>query len=148
MATMMTANVFFIIMPNQRKSVAALIAGQTPDARMVKPSNQRSTHNNYITLPVLFMMLSNHYPVTYSNASVIPALVTLVIVTGALVRYFYNMWHGDHDRRLRGGRGSPPLLRSGWRSGCAWRRLRACAPVIGLGLALPAVIGRRTRLER
>jgi uncharacterized membrane protein len=98
MATMMTANVFFIIMPNQRKSVAALIAGQTPDPAWGKTSKQRSTHNNYITLPVLFMMLSNHYPVTYSNAGVIPALVTLVIIAGALVRYFYNMWHGDHDK--------------------------------------------------
>jgi uncharacterized membrane protein len=47
---------------------------------------------------VLFMMLSNHYPVTYANASIIPALVTLVIIAGALVRYFYNMWHGDHDK--------------------------------------------------
>ena len=44
------------------------------------------------------MMLSNHYPVTYANAHVIPALVTLVIVAGALVRYFYNMWHADHDK--------------------------------------------------
>src|SRR4029077_7118106 len=94
----MTANVFFIIMPNQRKSVAALIAGQTPDPAWGKTSKQRSTHNNYITLPVLFMMLSNHYPVTYANAAVIPALVTLVIIAGALVRYFYNMWHADHDK--------------------------------------------------
>jgi len=98
MATMMTANVFFVIMPNQRKSVAALIAGKTPDAKWVKTSKQRSTHNNYITLPVIFMMLSNHYPVTYANASVIPALVTLVIIAGALVRYFYNMWHADHAK--------------------------------------------------
>jgi uncharacterized membrane protein len=98
MATMMTANVFFVIMPNQRKSVAALVAGKTPDAKWVKTSKQRSTHNNYITLPVLFMMLSNHYPVTYANAHVIPALVTLVIIAGALVRYFYNMWHADHDK--------------------------------------------------
>jgi uncharacterized membrane protein len=98
MATMMTANVFFIIMPNQRKSVAKLIAGETPDPKWGKESKQRSTHNNYITLPVLFMMLSNHYPVTYANARVIPALVTLVIIAGALVRYFYNMWHGDHEK--------------------------------------------------
>ena len=97
MATMMTANVFFVIMPNQRKSIAALIAGQTPDPKWGKNAKQRSTHNNYITLPVLFMMLSNHYPVTYANAQIIPALVTLVIIAGALVRYFYNMWHGDHD---------------------------------------------------
>ena len=98
MATMMTANVFFIIMPNQRKSIAKLIAGQTPDPKWGKEAKQRSTHNNYITLPVLFMMLSNHYPVTYANRRVIPAMVTLVIIAGALVRYFYNMWHADHDK--------------------------------------------------
>jgi uncharacterized membrane protein len=98
MATMMTANVFFVIMPNQRKSVAALIAGKTPEPAWVKTSKQRSTHNNYITLPVLFMMLSNHYPLTYSNARVIPAIVTLVIVSGAMIRYFYNAWHGNHDK--------------------------------------------------
>jgi uncharacterized membrane protein len=54
MATIMTANVFFIIMPNQRKSVAALMAGETPDPASGKSSKVRSTHNNYITLPVLF----------------------------------------------------------------------------------------------
>jgi uncharacterized membrane protein len=98
MATIMTANVFFVIMPNQRKSVAALVAGKTPEPDWVRTSKQRSTHNNYITLPVLFMMLSNHYPITYANASVIPAIVTLVIIAGALLRYFYNMWHGDHEK--------------------------------------------------
>jgi uncharacterized membrane protein len=98
MATMMTANVFFVIMPNQRKSVAALIAGKTPEPKWVKESKQRSTHNNYITLPVLFMMLSNHYPLTYANARVIPAIVTLVVVCGAMIRYFYNMWHADHAK--------------------------------------------------
>jgi uncharacterized membrane protein len=98
MATMMTANVFFIIMPNQRKAVAALIAGRTPDPKWGKASKQRSTHNNYITLPVLFMMLSNHYPVTFANPRVIPAIVTCVIVAGALARYFYNVWHADHGK--------------------------------------------------
>ena len=98
MATIMTANVFFVIMPNQRKSVAALMAGQKPDPKWVKSSKVRSTHNNYITLPVLFLMLSNHYPSTFSNARVIPAIVTCIIVAGALVRYFYNVWHLDHDR--------------------------------------------------
>jgi uncharacterized membrane protein len=98
MATMMTGNVFFIIMPNQRKSVEALKAGRKPDPKWVKTSKQRSTHNNYITLPVLFLMLSNHYPMTFSNPRVIPAVVTCVIVAGALVRYFYNVWHLDHAR--------------------------------------------------
>ena len=98
MATIMTANVFFIIMPNQRKSVAALMAGETPDPKWGKSSKIRSTHNNYITLPVLFLMLSNHTPSTFSNPRVIPAIVTCIIVAGAMVRYFYNVWHLDHDR--------------------------------------------------
>ncbi len=98
MATMMTGNVFFVIMPNQRKSVAALMAGKTPDPKWAKTSKTRSTHNNYITLPVLFMMLSNHYPVAYANPRVIPAIVTCVIVAGALIRYFYNVWHADHAK--------------------------------------------------
>ena len=97
MATMMTGNVFFVIMPNQRKAVAALLAGQKPDPKWGKTSKTRSTHNNYITLPVLFLMLSNHYPMTYSNPRVIPAIVTCIIVAGALVRYFYNVWHLDHS---------------------------------------------------
>ncbi len=98
MATAMTANVFFVIMPNQRKSVAALVAGQKPDPKWVKQSKIRSTHNNYITLPVLFMMLSSHYPMTYANRHVIPAIVVCIIIAGALVRYFYNVWHLGHDR--------------------------------------------------
>ncbi len=98
MATIMTANVFFVIMPNQRKSVAALMADAKPDPKWVKTSKVRSTHNNYITLPVLFLMLSNHYPMTFSNPKAIPAIVTCVIVAGALVRYFYNVWHLDHAR--------------------------------------------------
>lgn len=98
MATAMTANVFFIIMPNQRKSVAALLKGEQPDPKWVKTSKIRSTHNNYITLPVLFMMLSSHYPMTYADSRTIPAVVVFVIVSGAMVRYFYNVWHLDHAR--------------------------------------------------
>jgi hypothetical protein len=98
MATMMTGNVFFVIMPNQRKNVAALLAGKQPDPKWVKTSKTRSTHSNYITLPVLFPMLSNHYPMTCSNSRVIPLIVTCIIIAGALVRYFHNAWHADHDK--------------------------------------------------
>ena len=73
MATIMTANVFFIIIPNQKKVVAALKAGEVPDARYGKMGKQRSMHNNYITLPVLFLMLSNHYPLTYATNALDPA---------------------------------------------------------------------------
>ena len=97
MATMMTANVAMIIMPNQRKVIAALERGETPDPKYGKQAKQRSAHNNYITLPVLFLMLSNHYPMFWANAAVIPAIVFLVIVAGALIRHFYNMRHANHD---------------------------------------------------
>src|SRR5205085_6710552 len=63
--TVMVANVFFIIIPNQKKVVADLIAGRTPDPKLGAQAKQRSLHNNYMTLPVLFIMLSNHYPMTY-----------------------------------------------------------------------------------
>ncbi|KQU52162.1 cysteine desulfurase [Bosea sp. Leaf344] len=98
MATIMTANVAMVIMPGQRKVIAALTAGEQPDPRLGKRAKQRSTHNNYITLPVLFLMLSNHYPVTYANAATIPALVALVIVAGALIRHFFNIRHADHAK--------------------------------------------------
>lgn len=98
MATIMTANVAMVIMPGQRKVIAALTVGEKPDPRLGKQAKQRSTHNNYITLPVLFLMLSNHYPVTYANAATIPALVALVIVAGALIRHFFNIRHADHAK--------------------------------------------------
>jgi uncharacterized membrane protein len=98
MATMMAGNVLMVIIPNQRKVVADLVVGRTPDARYGKIGKQRSTHNNYITLPVLFMMLANHYPVTYANNSVIPLITALVVVAGAVIRHFYNVRHADHTK--------------------------------------------------
>jgi uncharacterized membrane protein len=95
MATIMTGNVFFNIIPGQRKVVASLIAGQTPDPAIGKAAKQRSTHNNYLTLPVLFLMLSNHYPLTYSTQFTF-AIVGLVLVAGALIRHFYNQRHAGH----------------------------------------------------
>jgi uncharacterized membrane protein len=92
MATIMTANVAMNIIPGQRKVVAALKAGQEPDPAIGKAAKQRSTHNNYLTLPVLFLMMSNHYPHTYSTQWAW-VIVALVLVAGALVRHFYNVRH-------------------------------------------------------
>lgn len=91
-ATIMTANVFFIIMPNQRIVVADLQAGRVPDAKYGKIAKLRSTHNNYLTLPVVFLMLSNHYPLAFAtqNAWIIAALVFLMGVT---IRHFFNTMH-------------------------------------------------------
>ncbi|SDI27823.1 urate hydroxylase PuuD [Alloyangia pacifica] len=91
-ATIMTANVFFIIMPNQRIVVDDLKNGRTPDPKYGKIAKLRSTHNNYLTLPVVFLMLSNHYPLAFAtaNAWIIPCLVFLMGVT---IRHFFNSMH-------------------------------------------------------
>ncbi|MEM6408283.1 MAG: urate hydroxylase PuuD [Pseudomonadota bacterium] len=91
-ATIMSANVFFIIMPNQRIVVADLKAGRTPDAKYGKIAKLRSTHNNYLTLPVIFLMLSNHYPLAFATeyAWIIAALVFLMGVT---IRHYFNTMH-------------------------------------------------------
>jgi uncharacterized membrane protein len=91
-ATIMTGNVFWIIMPNQRVVVADLIAGRKPDAKYGKIAKQRSTHNNYLTLPVIFLMLSNHYPLAFASHWnwLIAALVFLMGVT---IRHWFNSRH-------------------------------------------------------
>lgn len=91
-ATIMTANVFFIIMPNQRVVVKDLQEGRTPDPKYGKIAKLRSTHNNYLTLPVLFLMLSNHYPLAFATeySWLIAALVFLIGVT---IRHYFNTMH-------------------------------------------------------
>ena len=81
-ASIMSANVFFIIMPNQRIVVADLKAGRTPDAKYGKIAKQRSTHNNYLTLPVIFLMLSNHYPLAFASE-----------MMGVTIRHYFNSLH-------------------------------------------------------
>ncbi|WP_029004751.1 urate hydroxylase PuuD [Azorhizobium doebereinerae] len=92
MATIMTANVFLIIIPNQRKVVAALKAGEAPDPKYGKIGKLRSSHNNYFTLPVIFLMMSNHYPITYSTPYAF-VIVALALIGGAIIRVFYNKRH-------------------------------------------------------
>ena len=65
--SIMVANVLFIIIPNQRKTIDALLAGREPDPAWGYQAKQRSIHNNYLTLPVVFTMLSNHYSFTYET---------------------------------------------------------------------------------
>ena len=88
----MTANVFLIIMPNQRIVVKDLQEGRTPDAKYGKIAKLRSTHNNYLTLPVVFLMLSNHNPLAFGTDYnwIIAALVFLMGVT---IRHYFNTRH-------------------------------------------------------
>jgi len=92
LGTVMAANVFFVIIPNQRKVVADLISGRTPDPALGKAGKQRSLHNNYMTLPVLFIMISPHYPMTYGAER--PWLVLALLgLTGVAVRHVFNLRH-------------------------------------------------------
>ncbi|MEM6760931.1 MAG: urate hydroxylase PuuD [Pseudomonadota bacterium] len=91
-ATIMTANVFFIIMPNQRIVVADLKAGRTPDAKYGKIAKLRSTHNNYLTLPVVFLMLSNHYPLAFAT-QYSWIIASLIFLTGVTIRHYFNTMH-------------------------------------------------------
>lgn len=91
-ATIMSANVFMIIIPNQKIVVADLIAGRVPDARYGKIAKQRSTHNNYLTLPVIFLMLSNHYPAAFAS-SMNWMIAAIVFLMGVSVRHYFNTVH-------------------------------------------------------
>ena len=91
-ATIMSANVFVIIMPNQRIVVADLKAGRKPDPKYGKIAKQRSTHNNYLTLPVIFLMLSTHYPLAFAT----PynwLIASLVFLMGVTIRHWFNSKH-------------------------------------------------------
>ena len=91
-ATIMTGNVFFQIMPNQRIVVADLKAGRTPDAKYGKIAKLRSTHNNYLTLPVVFLMLSTHYPLSFAT-DYAWIIASLVFLTGVTIRHYFNTMH-------------------------------------------------------
>ena len=91
-ATIMTANVAMIIIPNQKKVVAVLKAGGVPDAKYGKIAKLRSTHNNYLTLPVIFLMLSNHYPLAFAS-EFNWVIASLVFLMGVTIRHFFNTMH-------------------------------------------------------
>jgi uncharacterized membrane protein len=91
-ATIMSANVFMVIIPNQKIVVADLIAGRKPDPKYGKIAKQRSLHNNYLTLPVLFLMLSNHYPLAFAT-QFNWVIASLVFIIGVLIRHYFNTMH-------------------------------------------------------
>ena len=96
--TIMVANVFALIIPNQKKIVAALLAGQAPEAKLGKTSKERSVHNNYLTLPVVVLMISNHYPLLFATRYNW-LIVAIVLALGPIIRHFFNERHA--------GRASP-----------------------------------------
>jgi uncharacterized membrane protein len=96
--TIMVANVFLVIIPNQKKTVAALLAGEQPDPELGKTGKQRSVHNNYLTLPVIVLMISNHYPLLFATRYNW-LIVAIVLALGPVIRHFFNSRHA--------GQGSP-----------------------------------------
>jgi len=90
--TIMVANVAHVIIPGQRKMVNAMTAGQQPDPRYGIKAKQRSVHNNYFTLPVLFLMISNHYAMTYRHEHAW-AVLAVIMAAGVLIRHFFNLRH-------------------------------------------------------
>jgi uncharacterized membrane protein len=90
--TIMVANVAFVIIPGQRRMLAQIRAGQEPDPRPGRLGKMRSVHNTYLTLPVLFIMISNHYPMTYAdpNGWIVLAAIS---AAGVLVRRFFVLSH-------------------------------------------------------
>jgi uncharacterized membrane protein len=96
--TIMVANVFVIIIPYQKKTVAALIAGKEPNPAWGELGKQRSVHNNYLTLPVVVLMISNHYPLLFAT-KYNWLIVAIVLALGPIIRHFFNSRHA--------GTGSP-----------------------------------------
>ncbi len=90
--TCMAGNVFRIIMPGQRAMVKAIEAGKQPDVKYASASKLRSVHNNYLTLPVIFIMISNHYPMTYTHPHSWAVLIAIIMI-GAFARHFFNLRH-------------------------------------------------------
>lgn len=95
-ATLMTCNVLLVIIPNQRVVVADLKAGRVPDPEYGRIAKLRSTHNNYLTLPVIFLMISNHYPMTFASEWNW-AIVAVVLAMGAIVRNWFNRWESGES---------------------------------------------------
>ncbi len=91
-ATTMSGNVFFWIIPGQKATVAAMQRGETPDPIHGQRAKQRSVHNNYLTLPVLFCMISNHYAFTYNHPQAWLVLAA-ILLAAVLIRHFFNLRH-------------------------------------------------------
>ncbi|MCW5300713.1 hypothetical protein DXT88_21295 [Herbaspirillum lusitanum] len=90
--TIMVGNVLMVIIPGQRKLVEAMKEGKSPDPIYGKKGKQRSVHNNYFTLPILFIMISNHYAMTYTHAYSWLVLAA-IMAAGVLIRHFFNLRH-------------------------------------------------------
>ena len=115
LGTIMVANVFFVIIPGQKAMVADIRAAREPDPAPGVAGKQRSVHNTYFTLPVLFTMISNHYPMTYGH----PfgwAVLAVVMLAGVLIRQYFVLRHKGNAN--------------------AWLPVAACGLLVGVAVAI------------
>src|ERR671936_2881967 len=96
MGTMMVGNVLFVIIPAHRELVRAKQAGREPDPAANERGKLRSVHNDYLTLPVVLTMISNHFPFTYARSHAWLILVVLLVI-GAWIRHFFNLRHAGRN---------------------------------------------------
>ncbi len=97
--TIMVANVFVVIIPNQKKIVAAMLGGTDPNPAWGEVGKQRSVHNNYLTLPVVFLMISTHYPLMFATRYNW-IIVAILLLMGPAIRHFYNRRHEGKEGPL------------------------------------------------
>src|SRR5205807_8387364 len=121
-----------IVIPNQKKTVAALLAAKEPNAAWGEQAKQRSVHNNYLTLPVVFLMSANHYPLMFATRFNW-LIVAIVLAVGPVIRHFFNSRHE--------GKGSP-----WWTWGVAAAGMLAVAWLSGAGPREAATSARAGRV--
>jgi uncharacterized membrane protein len=125
LGTVMVANVFFVIIPAHRELVRAKEAGREPDPAANRRGKQRSVHNNYFTLPVLFAMLAGHFPFTYGHDHAWAILVCLMVI-GAWVRHYFNNRHAGRTFWW-----IPVTAAAGIAAVAVWIRPESTAPAAG-----------------
>src|SRR5690606_19679694 len=132
MATCMSANVFFWIIPGQRRMVAALKAGRKPDSLDGMRGKQRSVHNTYFTLPVVLLMLSNHYAFIFTGKWAW-MVMSLFIFAGALIREYFVLRHMGRNQPGYTVAGVALLLLALWLAAPATRPAAVSATGAPLG---------------
>jgi uncharacterized membrane protein len=140
--TIMVGNVFAVIMPGQRRLVGALERGEAVDPRWGERAKLHSTHNTYLTLPLLFIMISNHYPMTYGHTLNWLVLLVIVLITAAARQYFVLRHHHINRPVILGGAVAATAVLAVW---LAPRPVAvdAGAPVADLGPRAHAIIRER-----
>jgi len=133
LGTIMTGNVWFVILPSQRELVAATEQGRAQDPRIGYQAKQRSVHNNYITFPLLFIMLSNHFPLSFGNKWNWVVLLALAVGSALIrhlmnIRFTYKAWLVDASATLAAACGVVLFFFS-YPRGCAAERSAAAGPV-------------------